>query len=111
MRMIMIVGLLVFSFVRIAGADSSWNSNLNTTNARADITGDGKPETIELRVFTRTKNNRLRFRCFRLTINGQTIYARAPGPDSVEEFRFANIDKRDKFKEVVVTSAGYNGSA
>jgi hypothetical protein len=65
-------------------------------NAKADLNGDGKPETIRL---VKLEGNR-----FRLHINQDKVEDELL--EEAEGFYIANVDKSDKYREVVVYTPG-----
>jgi len=109
MRFSLLVIVVVLTLRSLsAGADSAWNWNSHSMNASADLNGDGKLEAIQLQKFEgKDKTGKSNQRYFRLTINGQSIYDAAPGRGLIQGFRFADIDKGDSLKEVVVEVAGF----
>lgn len=89
----------------VGNADSAWNWNSSTMSTHADITGDGKAETIRLEKFVDKKeDDRFSRSYLRLTVNGQSIYDGRADVRAVKGFRLVNIDKRDKRKEISVMS-------
>jgi hypothetical protein len=65
-------------------------------SAKVDLNGDGKPETIRLVKLEGAK--------FRLNINQDTVEGTLG--DEAEGFYIADVDKSDKYREVVVYTPG-----
>ena len=90
---------VVFLHSFSASADSAWNWNSRTMNAHADITGDGKPETIRLQSFGIKQEGRWYGDCyFRLAVNNRYIY----DSENVTGFILCDINRHDRWKEIVV---------
>ncbi|BCM93376.1 hypothetical protein IAD21_05267 [Abditibacteriota bacterium] len=87
--------VLALAFAVNAGADSS-RRDLHK-NLKFDLDGDGKPDTIALKI-GKEENK------FQLTINGVT--ASGELLDTVEGFYLANINRADPSFEVVVYTPG-----
>lgn len=65
-------------------------------NAKVDLNGDGKPETVRL--------TKLDGGSFRLHINQATVEGSLG--DEVEGFYIADVNKKDKYREIVVYTPG-----
>jgi hypothetical protein len=93
-----------------AHAASVWKPEARVREARVDLDGDGKREHIRIAAFRVKTDGVWQDGPFRLTVNGQTIFGE--GWDA-SRFRIADIDRRDRYKEILVDcsepSGGFNG--
>jgi len=88
--------LLVCIIVLASSVVSSADEKRLMWNAKVDLNGDGKPETIRL--------VKLEAGRFRLSINQDTVEGILG--DEAEGFYIADVDKSDKYREVVVYTPG-----
>lgn len=103
------------TLARCGWADSAWNVNVRA--AQVDLDGDGRRENIRLvRFKTRASgSNFWQTGAYRLMVNDQVIFDNAVDPSGagVDGFYIADINRRDRFKEIVVSTeqaGGYYGA-
>lgn len=96
MDMRSVKALLVCVIVLASSVVSSADEKRLMWNAKVDLNGDGKPETIRL--------VKLEAGRFRLHINQDTFEGTLGG--EVEGFYIADVNKSDKYREVVVYTPG-----
>lgn len=85
-----------------ARADSAWNREVLVQSARVDLDGDGRREHIRLRPVKYRLNNRWENSKYRLLVNEQVIW---DWGNNTRGFYIANIDRRDRYKEIIVSSS------
>lgn len=90
-------------------ADSAWSRDKMTTQASVDLDGDGKADKIKLETFARSEDGIAKYR---LSVNGAILQNRISvmGEDS-PLFFIADINRKDRYKEIVVQTEGNNGDA
>jgi len=88
--------LLVCIIVLASSVVSSADEKRLMWNAKVDLNGDGKPETIRL---VKLEGNK-----FRLHINQDTVEGTLG--DEAEGFYIADMDRSDKYREVAVYTPG-----
>lgn len=84
-------------------ADSSWLCWQVVKQARLDLNSDGKPENIRLQVFKEKSGDRwYPSGVYRLWVNNQSVWGK--GAENVRGFGLADLQKADRFKEIMVVS-------
>jgi len=96
MDMRSVKALLVCIIVLASSVVSSADEKRLMWNAKVDLNGDGKPETIRL---VKLEGNK-----FRLHINQDTVEGTLG--DEAEGFYIADMDRSDKYREVAVYTPG-----
>lgn len=92
-------------------ADSAWERDKLVMAAQVDLDGDGRRENIRLAPFKtrRSDSDYWDASYYRLTVNEKVIFR--ANLDKIEGFYIADINRRDRYKEIVVNFSGPSGSS
>ena len=103
-----LVSLASSALIATADAEDLWGGSKIFKSAKIDLDGDGQKETIKwVRLVEKTKLSTYNNGKYRLTINNQVIFDAGYLSPSSDGFYIVDIDRSDKYKELVVPTFVY----
>ena len=84
-----------------AQAYSAWPNSMATTKASIDLNGDGKKDKISLQNIAGKGSRK-----YKLIVNGKPLYDHIASGMGDPKFIIANINRKSRYKEIVVSTEG-----
>lgn len=108
-KITLLLGTSLSLFAASVHADSAWSRDKATTQASVDLDGDGNLDKIKLEKIDSRDSEKIGYK---LSINGAVAYG-STFDDGYQkpEFFIADINREDRFKEIVITFEGNSGAA